>query len=145
MMTSHPTPRVLLVEDDEVDRMQMERAFSRAGLEVEMITATDGVEALAELRGDRERDPLAPPYIVVLDLNMPRMGGLDFLRTLREDSNLKRTVVFILTTSSHEEEIADCYELGAAGYTLKGQLMDRSVEFAELLSRYWSLVELPTA
>ena len=101
--------KVLLVEDDEIDQMAVKRAFKRAGIENEMIIANDGVEALEVLRGDGDED-FGAPYIILLDLNMPRMGGLEFLQELRQDPLLNRSIVFVLTTSDDETDIAAAYD-----------------------------------
>ena len=133
--------RVLLVEDDEVDRMLVERSFGRSGVDVCLQQAADGEEALRVLRGEAGQTPLDPPYLVILDLNLPRMGGLEFLSELRSDPKLKHTVVFVLTTSDHEADRTACYDRGVAGYVLKQNLAGQSQTLARFLNEYWNLVQ----
>ncbi len=137
------TLKVLLVEDDEVDRMLVERSFGRSGVSVELQQAGDGIEALNLLRGSAHERPMDPPYLVILDLNMPRMDGLEFLSELRSDSHLKNTVVFVLTTSDHEADRTACYDRGVAGYVLKQNLAGQSQTLARFLNEYWHLIQLP--
>lgn len=135
--------KVLLVEDQEIDRMTVKRAFRRHEVDVELHEARDGVEALEVLRGHESQTPLQQPFLILLDLNMPRMGGLEFLDQLRADPDLRRSVVFVLTTSSHERDLKTCYDQGVAGFILKESLGSQSQAVARLLDRYWELVELP--
>ena len=135
--------RVLLVEDQELDRMMVERAFRKSEIEVDLRSAKDGVEALELLRNADGAEPFAPPYLIVLDLNMPRMGGVEFLGHLRADPELRRSVVFVLTTSEHENDRVECYDLGVAGVVAKQSLGTQSQDLVRLLNDYWHLVELP--
>ena len=92
---------LLLVEDDAVDAEAIQRAFRQQRIANPFVVVRDGVEALAALRG--ERGPLVPhPFLVLLDVNMPRMNGIEFLEALRADPVLSRTVVFVLTTSDRD-------------------------------------------
>ena len=130
---------ILLVEDNHVDREAIMRAFARQGLRHPVQMASDGVEALEILRGQGGRAPLGRPHVLLLDLNLPRMGGLQLLRRLREDDELRASVVFALTTSNRDEDRAEAYRLNVAGY-----VVERAVgALAELLDRYLRLVELP--
>lgn len=137
MVNSSPI-RLLLVDDDEVDRMAVQRGLERAGVDVELHVAVDGLEALETLRGD-----LRKPFLVLLDLNMPRLDGMSMLRELRQDEGLRRSVVFVLSTSDSEEEQRMAYDLQAAGYIVKSRA-GRDVEsLARLLRSYWDIVALP--
>ena len=131
---------ILLVEDDEVDVMNVKRAFQKNHIANPLFVAGDGVEALALLRGGRipkER------RIVLLDLNMPRMSGIELLRELRADPDLKSTTVVVLTTSNDERDKIDAYDLNVAGYLLKPVTFSNFCEVMAALNRYWALVELP--
>jgi CheY-like chemotaxis protein len=131
---------ILLVEDDEVDVMNVKRAFTKNHIANPLFTATDGVHALEQLRSGgipRER------RIVLLDLNMPRMNGIEFLRELRRDPELKSTTVVVLTTSNDERDKVDAYDLNVAGYLLKPVTFSNFCEVMSALNRYWALVELP--
>lgn len=133
---------ILLVEDDEVDIKVLKRAFKDLRIANPLQVASDGLEALALLRG--EAGPaIAQPCIVLLDLNMPRMGGIEFLRELRADPRLRSTVVFVLTTSAAEEDRVRAYELNVAGYVLKHSPAHSFMEAIQMLEHYWRIVELP--
>jgi len=104
--------------------------------------AIDGVEALAMLR-QRTPTPLQRPYIVLLDLKMPRMGGLQFLKELRSDDTLRRTVVFVLSTSNSEEDRRQAYDAGVAGYLSKNQSGGDFGRVLQMLRYYLDIVDLP--
>lgn len=130
---------ILLVEDDDVDAMGVDRALKKMRLANPMFRARDGVEGLALLRsGD-----ISKPYIILLDLNMPRMGGLEFLEELRGDSELHKSIVFVLTTSKRDQEISAAYEKNIAGYIVKTTLNEDFDQLLGFLDHYWRLVELP--
>jgi CheY-like chemotaxis protein len=131
---------ILLVEDDEVDVMNVRRAFEKNHIANPLWTAGNGLEALALLRGDeipQER------RLVLLDLNMPRMNGIEFLRELRADPELLPTPVVVLTTSDDERDRVNAYNLNVAGYILKPVTFMSFVETMATLNKYWTLVELP--
>src|SRR5688572_4983645 len=110
---------ILLVEDDEVDVMNVKRAFKKNNITNPLTVAGNGLEALEFLRkntGDEENEL---PRIVLLDLNMPRMGGIEFLREIRADSKLRMLSVFVMTTSNEDKDKVDAYNLNVAGYILK--------------------------
>jgi CheY-like chemotaxis protein len=131
---------ILLVEDDEIDVMNVRRAFKKNNIYNPLWIAGNGVEALELLRGDqipRER------RLVLLDLNMPRMNGIEFLRELRADSELKAVPVVVLTTSDDERDRVEAYQLNVAGYILKPVTLINFVEAMATLNKYWTLVEMP--
>ena len=131
---------ILLVEDDQVDVMNVKRAFERNRISNPLFVAGDGVEALEILRSGKvphER------RLVLLDLNMPRMNGIEFLRALRADQDLHATPVVVLTTSDDERDKIDAYNLNVAGYLLKPVTFVNFVETMAALNKYWALVELP--
>lgn len=137
------TVTFLLVEDDDLDVEIVHRAFKKLKLANPIIRAYDGLDALDHLRGTNGRDKLEGEFIILLDINMPRMNGLEFLKELREDPELGRSVVFILTTSESEKDIFKAYELHISGYVLKG-LMGSSLEEAlQMLDAFWKVVVLP--
>lgn len=131
---------ILLVEDDEVDVMNVKRAFEKNRILNPMHVASDGVEALRMLRSDAIPNNRR---IVLLDLNMPRMNGIEFLRELRADPQLRATPVVVLTTSNAERDRIEAYDLNVAGYLLKPVTFVNFVELMAALNKYWSLVELP--
>ena len=131
---------ILLVEDDDVDVMNVQRAFKKNNIANPLFVAANGLEALEHLRQGkvpRER------RIILLDLNMPRMNGIEFLRELRSDPELKPTPVIVLTTSNDERDRIEAYNLNVAGYLLKPVTFSNFSEVMATLNKYWALVELP--
>lgn len=130
---------VLLVEDDAIDVLNVRRAFEKNKLTNPIFEAKNGIEALDILR----RGIMPPRHLVLLDLNMPRMNGIEFLRELRADPALKATSVVVLTTSNEERDKVEAYQLNVAGYLLKPVTFPSFVELMAALNKYWTLVELP--
>jgi CheY-like chemotaxis protein len=131
---------VLLVEDDAVDVMNVRRAFRRNNIANPLFVAANGMEALEMLRngevpGERR--------LVLLDLNMPKMNGIEFLRELRADEQLKHTPVVVLTTSNDERDRVGTFNLHVAGYILKPVTFQSFCEVVTTLNQYWTLVETP--
>jgi len=126
---------ILLIEDDEVDVMAVERTLSRSGVPHRLFRAENGCDALEQLRGGQ----LPATDLILLDLNMPRMGGLEFLRRLRADPALASTPAFVLTTSSRSEDMEESERLGAAGYFLKDQFSSDPGQLQQLLRRFREL------
>jgi CheY-like chemotaxis protein len=130
---------LLIVDDDDIDAIALERALRKLRLLNTVLRARDGREALELLR----TGAVPAPYIILLDLNMPRMNGLEFLQTLRTDPLLTHAVVFVLTTSKSDEDLVAAYRNHVAGYVFK-QHMDRDfLEVIGFIEHYWRLVELP--
>ena len=136
--------KVLLVDDDLVDRRAVLRGFSRAGLDAEIQVASDGLEALEILRSDGLQQRVDQPFLVLLDLNMPGMGGLAFLEEVRNDPSLRRTIIFVLTTSDSDEDRLAAYDHFVAGYILKSQAGRNFEGLLAMLQAYWSVVTRPT-
>lgn len=130
---------ILLVEDDAVDVMNARRAFKKNNLTNPIYEASNGLEALQILR----EGSLPRRHIVLLDLNMPKMNGLEFLRALRADPALQMTPVVVLTTSNGERDKIEAYQLNVAGYLVKPVTFTKFVELMATLNKYWTLVELP--
>jgi CheY-like chemotaxis protein len=131
---------ILLVEDDEVDVMNVRRAFQKNHIANPLFVATNGVEALEQLRsGNVPKDR----RMVLLDLNMPQMNGIEFLREVRRDRELHSTPVVVLTTSNDERDRIEAYDLNVAGYLLKPVTFSNFCEVMATLNKYWALVELP--
>lgn len=134
---------ILLIEDDEVDIMNVERAFKRINLTNPLYIARDGVEALAMLRGQNGKAIVPWPRLILLDINMPRMNGIEFLREIRQDSTLKMMTVIVLTTSNEERDVIAAYQLNVAGYIIKPVSFEEFVETLGALDHYWTLSEMP--
>ena len=131
---------ILLVEDDEVDVMNVRRAFRQFHIMNPVFLASDGVEALEMLRSGQVP---SERRLILLDLNMPRMNGIELLRELRADSALHTTPVVVLTTSDDERDRIEAYNLHVAGYLVKPVTFASFCELMVTLSKYWMLVELP--
>ena len=131
---------ILLVEDDQVDIMNVKRAFDKNRITNPLYVATNGLEALEMLRSNAVP---ADRRLILLDLNMPKMTGIEFLRELRADPVLAATPVVVLTTSNDERDKIDAYNLNVAGYLLKPVTFINFVEVMAALNKYWTLVELP--
>jgi len=130
---------ILLVEDDDVDAMAIKRALNKRRISNNMVRAVNGVEALEMLHAGA----VSGPYVVLLDLNMPRMNGLEFLQAVRDDPKLRRTTVFVLTTSERENDIVQSYNLNVAGYFLKESLSHEVHTIVDVLDAYWTIVVMP--
>jgi CheY-like chemotaxis protein len=139
-MVNEKTLNILLVEDDQVDVMNVRRAFDKNRITNPLYVAGDGIEALSMLRSAK-----VPPArrIILLDLNMPRMNGIEFLRELRNDPALSLTPVVVLTTSNDERDKIDAFNLNVAGYLVKPVTFINFVEVMAALNKYWTLVEFP--
>jgi CheY-like chemotaxis protein len=130
---------ILLVEDDDIDAMSVTRAFGKMKIANSIVRAKDGVEALEILRGGDVKHP----YLILLDLNMPRMGGLELLNIIRNDPQLETSVIFVLTTSKDDEDKLSAYKQHIAGYIVKEKLDEGFEGLVKMLDHYWRLVELP--
>lgn len=144
-MTSTP-PHLLLVEDDENDVFFLRRALQSAGANVHLHIATDGRQALDYLHGrngfeDRALHPL--PSLVLLDLKVPYVSGLDVLRQLRADPKLRKLIVVVFTSSSLDSDVVQAYEIGANSFLVKPSRLEEQKEVAALIVRYWLHVNLP--
>ena len=119
MSPDHPTPSILLVEDDQMDVMNVQRELRRQNINVPLIHAKNGREALKMLRGEGEEPKIARPGVVMLDINMPRMNGLELLEALRSDPEFADLNVFIMTTSDLESDRLKAQSLAVSGYIIK--------------------------
>jgi CheY-like chemotaxis protein len=135
---------ILLVEDDEVDIMTVQRAFKKGNITNPLYLAGNGIEALALLRGKPGEPALIPPErrLILLDLNMPKMNGLEFLRELRSDPTIRHIPVVVVTTSNEERDRVEAYHLNVAGYILKPVTFSVFVELMITLDKYWTLCEM---
>lgn len=131
---------ILLVEDDEIDIENVKRAFRKNKIVNPLWTAGNGVEALEMLRTGVVPEPRR---LVLLDLNLPRMNGLEFLHAIRRDPALSSLPVVVLTTSNDERDKVEAFNLNVAGYLLKPVSFPSFAELMNALNKYWTLVELP--
>ena len=131
---------ILLVEDDEVDVMNVRRAFERNNVSNPLSVAGNGLEALEMLR---DGTVPAERRLILLDLNMPKMNGIEFLQALRADPELASSSVVVLTTSNDDQDKIDAYNLNVAGYLLQPVTFSNFCERMTTLNKYWTLVEMP--
>lgn len=132
----------LIVDDDDVAIMGMERAIRKLELSNPIEFARDGEEALEKLRS-READGVRKPFVITLDLNMPRMNGLEFLAAIRKDTDLQDAVVFVVTTSDAPRDITAAYSRNIAGYIVKDNATETLRSALDLLQSYCHIVRLP--
>ncbi|NEP56718.1 MAG: response regulator [Symploca sp. SIO2G7] len=135
---------LLLVDDDEVSIIAVKKALEQNHITNPLYIATNGLEALEMLRGNT-MSKLIPGErkLVLLDLNMPKMGGIEFLREVRADPNLRGIPVIVLTTSNEDLDIVEAYKLNVAGYIIKPVKFEKFVEAIGTLNKYWMLSEMP--
>jgi CheY-like chemotaxis protein len=128
---------ILLIEDDEVDIMNVKRAFKKNSIQNPLYIAHNGLEGLEMLRNE-----LVPtPQIIILDINMPQMNGIEFLQELRQDESLKHISVFVMTTSNEDSDKMSAYNLNVAGYILKPLSFEKFIGSVATLNSYWKLCE----
>lgn len=133
-------PTILLVDDDEVAVMAFERAVAAQSITARVEIARDGDDALSLLR---EPGRIPSPFVMVLDLNMPRMNGIEVLGEVRADPALRDTVIFILTTSDAPQDILACYRHNIAGYIVKEDAYGTIGDTVALIAQFTDLVTLP--
>ncbi|PQO41744.1 response regulator [Blastopirellula marina] len=135
--------KILLVEDDDIDAEAVRRGFAKAELNCAIHRAINGIQALELL--ERSDSPFRRgSFIILLDLKMPGMNGLEFLRTLRQHEQLKRSIVFVLTTSNDEQDRGEAYAEGISGYVTKSHAGIAFQDLVGMLDHYAQIVEFPT-
>jgi len=135
---------ILLVEDDDVDAETVERGLKGARIEGILVRARDGVEALDMLEGRHGQTKIRPPFLLLVDIRMPRMDGLSLIHAVRRNVSLQRTIIFVLTTSDSERDRLAAYNEHVAGYIIKSGSDDQYLRLAKMLEYYLSIVELPS-
>jgi len=131
------TLKILLIEDDTIEVMKLNRTISSLALNHEIMEANNGEEALKILEQKKNL-----PHIILLDLNMPKINGIEFLSILKENEGLNHIPTIILTTSNNKKDLLECYKIGIAGYVLKPLKYEAYVSKIETLLAYWSINEL---
>ncbi len=134
---------ILLVDNDAVDVMAVKRSFRELKIANPVVEAHDGIEALERLRGENGYEKVSEPLLILLDLNMPRMGGIEFLQEMRADPLLRHTLVFVMTTSAADEDRRQAYEKNIAGYVLKHRSEESFLDAIRMLELYWRMIEFP--
>ena len=130
---------ILLVEDDQVDVMTVNRALKEIHVTNPVVNLENGEEALKYLRDPKN----AKPCIILLDLNMPIMSGIEFLQIAKHDAQLKRIPVVVLTTSEEQQDKVNSFDLGVAGYMAKPVDYRQFVEVMRSINAYWTISEMP--
>ncbi len=134
---------VLLVDDNDFDVKRVLRGFEKLGDTRAVKRARDGIEALEILRGEADSEKSTGPMVVMLDLNMPRMGGLEFLDEVRNDEQLCSTPVFVVTTSDFHQDIKAAHSRMISGYFVKPDTSDEMINVLKILSEYWDTAIYP--
>ena len=134
-----PLKPILLIDDDNVDTMTVKRAMRDLHAKRPFIHSVNGEEAMKYLTdSDTEK-----PFLILLDLNMPKMGGIEFLKIIKANHELKTIPIVVLTTSREQRDVSESFELGAAGYMVKPVDYSKFVEMLGKIMLYWSTSELP--
>ena len=139
-MSKQNTIPILLIEDDDDDVRLTERAFKKSGIDNLLYVTHDGEEALEYLRSESD----GRPCVILLDLNMPKMNGIELLKIIKDDEELKVIPVVVLTTSQEQQDKVESFKLSVAGYMLKSVDYKRFVDTIRAVNLYWTLSELPT-
>jgi len=135
--------QILLVEDDDGDARAVERAFTKARIANPILRAIDGVEAIEFLRGTNGKTKLRRPYLLLVDLNLPRVNGIQLIEAIRADPELHDAVIFVLTTSNRAEDKQAAHALNVTGYILKENAGEDFLRLFSLVDSYWRIVEMP--
>jgi CheY-like chemotaxis protein len=137
---------ILLVEDDQVDVMTVQRAFKRNNIINPLTVVGNGREALEYLRHQgayADQSAFPTPGIILMDINMPLMNGIECLKEIKADEHLRKLPVIMLTTSKEECDRVESFRLSVAGYIIKPVEFEKFVEAVKVLNLYWTLSELP--
>lgn len=134
---------ILLVEDDDVDATTVVRGLTRADIRNPVIRSRDGIEAMEVMLGTNGKQKLVPPYLLLVDIRMPRLDGLGLVRRIRSDKMLQRTIIFVLTTSDSDRDRAAAYDAHVAGYIVKSNAPDQFHALARMLDYYLTIVAPP--
>ncbi len=143
MPASYHDVNILIVDDDQVDVRGIQRGLTKQKISNPVFVASDGQEALDMLRGTNGRERVPHPYLILLDLNMPRMNGIRFLEELRRDAELDDSIVFVLTTSSSDEDKLAAYKQHIAGYVVKADAGAEFLKLVQMLERFVITVQFP--
>lgn len=138
-MENYQTVSILMVDDDNVDVKTFKRSLAKHRIGNPLHVACDGVEALELLQSGHINKPL----LIILDLNMPRMSGIEFLAELRQDAKYRDSVVFVMTTSDADADKVEAYNFNVAGYMVKSDIGDNFLPAIDLIDQYWKTIQLP--
>ena len=141
MKSTHVT--ILLVEDDDIDAMSVARGLADANISNPVVRARDGVEGLEILLGTNGKEKLPWPYLMLVDIRLPRLDGLGLVRKIRSIPALRRTIVFMLTTSDSDRDRSTAYDANVAGYIVKSSGNEQFSKLARMLDYYLMIVAPP--
>ncbi len=130
---------ILLVEDDMVDIMTVKRAVRELQIENPLIVTRNGEEGITYLNTCRDN----LPFIILLDINMPRMNGIEFLKVVKQDKALRAIPIIILTTSKEQQDRYESFHLGVAGYMVKPVHYQEFLDLLKMINAYWTHSEMP--
>jgi CheY-like chemotaxis protein len=133
---------IILVEDDDVEALTVTRSLQKAKIVNRLVRATDGVEALELLRGVGPVK-VEPPYLLLVDIHMPRLDGIGLIKAIRADPQLTRALIFVLTTSQDDRDKVAAYDLHVAGYIVKSNTHAELLPLTTMLDYYLLIVESP--
>ena len=136
-MSTSREVNILVVEDDEIDVKALLKAFKKLKIANPVTVAKDGIEGWEALQ------ELPRPYLIILDINMPRMNGIELLEKIRASKKHHDSIIFILTTSTDDEDKFEAFNLNAAGYMLKSDMGESFIRAIEMIEQYWKVVEFP--
>ena len=132
-----------MVDDDELDVEAFKRTLKKQKIVNPFFHAKDGIEALEMLRGQCADIAISRPLIILMDINMPRMNGLECIQAIRDDRDLSDIIIFVMTTSADDKDIYEAYNLKVAGYMIKSELGDNFITSIEMLDKYCQAIVLP--
>ena len=136
-MSTNGEVNILVVEDDAIDVKALLRAFKKLKIANPVTVAKDGIEGWETLQS------LPRPYLIILDINMPRMNGIELLKKIRASEKHHDSIVFVLTTSTDDKDKFEAYNLNATGYMLKSDMGASFIRAIEMVEQYWKVVEFP--
>ena len=134
---------ICLVDDDFGDAKAVIRNFNKQQSLIQIVRATDGIDALKVMQGEDPERQLSRPFIAFIDINMPRMNGLELIKKIRETKGIENTVIFVLSTSNRQEDIKEAYKNNISGYLVKGSTTDLYPKMVELAEIYQHIVTFP--
>jgi len=136
-MSSSQEVNILVVEDDAIDVKALLTAFKKLRIANPITVVKDGIEGWVALQA------LPRPYLIILDINMPRMNGIEFLEKIRASEAFHDSIVFVLTTSIDDKDKFEAYNLNVAGYMLKSDMGVSFIRAIEMVEQYWKVIEFP--
>lgn len=136
-MINYKLPAILLIEDDTIERMKFHRTIKKAGFENQVFETTNGEEALESLTKNQKL-----PDLIFLDLNMPRVNGLEFLKIIKANEQLRHIPCIVITTSNYDKDLLESYRLGIAGYIVKPLKYEVYEDHLIKVMNYWNINQI---